>query len=562
MRVKYPLYILITFGLFKCTFIQAQEVVFPKISTLSIDMYTTDYKGNTASNGLEWVQVPSGSRLVKTYETESPFGTHTTYHQYIGDKRILFAGVKVHQSKKTGGSIQNFLYTGTATIASESNLLMPTNQGLVPVYKREKKTNLHPQVEYTTANGLVLWSSDKLRYDKRDTTLFSKVFMVNPINSADTSYGGNFVDNNNATNSTLDSQLFWVTNTAKVENGVYYLESEFLSFEDISSPIDPPFSLTNDTADFNRSDREFEFLNIYHHINKVGEYVNALGYDALTQPLKVDAHSFGSTGDNSAYDPENHTLQFGDGGVDDGEDGEVIIHEFTHSLSEIASPDNTEGRERSAMEEGICDYFAKAYSRSINDNTPNQVFSWDGHNPFWDGFGINTGRVYPKDLKNSKDGDRDMWSSALMCGHDFIGRLAMDSLVMEHLYYQGANTTMPQMARVILDIDNADFDGRYQSELKECFVQAGFIERGASISKVKNSPFTVLNQSAFVLGEANLIIETPAIVNAQVYDVMGRKVYTINNERDIVLHPSLFTTGMYVVYIEMGNSHFTQKIVR
>ncbi len=515
----------------------------------------------TTNAVLDQLTMPEGSRLVKINEVESPFGIHTTYQQYINESQVLFAGVKVHQSTNGNQVIQNYLYTGPVDVVSPSDLLMPTDVGLVTVFMQQVKDLVHPKIEYVTSNGKVLISSEQYKFVKEDTTLFSKVFMVNPINSANTSYGGNFIDNNDSTNSSIDSQLVWVSNPAKVENGVFFLESEFLIFEDISAPTDLPFTLSNDSASYTRDKDEFEYMNVYYHINTFGEYVNSLGYDALTEPLKVDVHAFGGA-DNSAYDPFDHTLQFGDGGVDDGEDGEVIIHEFTHSLSEIASPFNTEGSQRKAMEEGTCDYLAKSYSRSINDNTPDKVFSWDGHNPFWNGFGINTKRAYPQDLKNNKDGDRDIWSSALMCGHDFIGRLAMDSLVLEHLYYQGANTTMPQMAKIILDIDKTDFNGRYQGELKQCFVDAGFMVRGASISKVKNSPFSVLNQSAFALGEGKLTILAPDKIDATVYDAMGRAVHTVAHQDRLILSPEDFIPGMYVVYIKMGDSHFTQKIMR
>ncbi|MFT5056534.1 MAG: hypothetical protein ACI80H_001249 [Pseudoalteromonas distincta] len=561
MRSNSLSYLLVVVCLLISDSIWAQEVMYPEMRSTRV--YATPNAALTLSTNsvLEHLTMPEGSRLVKINEVESPFGVHTTYQQYINESKVLFAGVKVHQATNGHQVVQNYLYTGSLGIVSQSDLLMPTNVGLVPVFMRQVKDLVHPKIEYVTSNGMVLISSEQYQFAKEDTTLFSKVFMVNPINSADTSYGGNFIDNKDSTNSSLDAQLVWVSNPAKVENGIYFLESEFLSFEDISAPTDLPFTLSNDSASFTRDEDEFEYMNVYFHINTFGEYVNSLGYDALTQLLKVDVHAFGGA-DNSAYDPFDHTLQFGDGGVDDAEDGEVIIHEFTHSLSEIASPFNTEGTQRKAMEEGTCDYFAKSYSRSINDNTPNRVFSWDGHNPFWDGFGINTKRAYPQDLANSKDGDRDIWSSALMCGHDFIGRLPMDSLVLEHLYYQGANTTMPQMAKIILDIDSSDFNSRYQGELKQCFIDAGFMVRGASIAKVKKSPFSVLNQSAFALGEGKLTILTPEKIDAIVYDAMGRAVYTVEHQDRLVLSPEKFTPGMYVVYIKMGDFHFTQKIIR
>ena len=121
---------------------------------------------------------------------------------------------------------------------------------------------------------------------------------------------------------------------------------------------------------------------------------------------------------------------------------------------------------------------------------------------------------------------------------------------------------MPQMAKIILDIDSSDFNSRYQGELKQCFVDAGFMVRGASIAKVKNSPFSVLNQRDFALGEGKLTIQTPEKIDATVYDAMGKAVYTVAHQDRLVLSPENFTPGMYVVYIKMGDSNFTQKIIR
>ena len=355
----------------------------------------------------------------------------------------------------------------------------------------------------------------------------------------------------------------WVSSPAKYEDGLYYLESDYVKFKNISAPADNDFVGTNDSFSYTRDNDLFEYGNVYYHINTVGKYVDSLGYTALTQQLDIDVHAFGGA-DNSAYDPFDHTLQFGDGGVDDAEDGEVIIHEFTHSLSEIASPSNTIGTERHAMEEGNCDYLAKAYSRSLNDNTPNKIFSWDGHNQFWDGFEINQDRTYPTDLKGSKDGDRDMWATALMCVHDFIGREATDSLVLEHFYYQMANTTMAQMATIILEIDSTDFNGRYQSPLTQCFVDAGFVKRkGASVEiEDKPSPFTVYNQIGFANGDGNLRIKLPLDANYSVLNALGQIVEAGTEQDEISLNPSTYTSGIYVVYVTFGNATFTQKIIR
>jgi hypothetical protein len=510
------------------------------------------------------LSIPNYIELRKTHTAVSPFGSHTTYSQFINNKKVLFAGARVH--RKTNGtlSFQDFLVRENIQKSTlDNSLLLSTKNGLVEVYKIHKEDLVYPTTMFIDANDNILLEKDDFRYIKRDTTIFSKVFYANPINTGNTSYGGNYVDNGDQTNSSLDSQLVWVSNIAKFENGVFYLESDYLKFKDISNPIDAPFSGTNDSFSFTRDNDLFEYVNVYYHINTVGEYVDNLGYTSLTRQLDIDVHSFGGA-DNSAYDPDNHTLQFGDGGVDDAEDGEVVIHEFTHSLSELASPDNTIGREREAMEEGNCDYFAKAYSRSLNDNTPNKIFSWDGHNPFWDGFELNQKRTYPQDLKGSKDGDRDMWATALMCVHDFIGREAADSLILEHFFYQKANTTMTEMATIILEIDSADFNSRYQSQLTQCFVDAGFIQRKGSnvLPQDAPSPFKVYNQTGFASGEGNLSIDLPNEAQFSIVNSLGQIIIKNQTSSNLVLNPKDFITGLYVLYITIDNSTFTQTIVR
>ena len=88
-----------------------------------------------------------------------------------------------------------------------------------------------------------------------------------------------------------------------------------------------------------RSDNAFEAVMAYFHIDRTRAYVDSLG---LSQPLrskpqKVFANAI--TDDNSFYSPSTHELVLGTGGVDDGEDADVIVHEYGHSLQDQASPE-------------------------------------------------------------------------------------------------------------------------------------------------------------------------------------------------------------------------------
>jgi hypothetical protein len=558
------LFSLVTFLMItSVTLVDAQDIIQPEVAR-----YVSSSQVSLESDleALEFISdkvvLPINSKLAQIYKIESPFATHYTYQQMTNNLPVEYAGVKLHVRKSGVYAFENYLYFNVSSAQfSEANAYLPTESGSLPVKREQVYEGDKDELIYKDKYGAIIYSSNQMKYIKRDTNVFLKVFMVNPINSSGMSYGGNLVDNGDQSTLELDSQMFWQMTNALVSNDTFYLESEFLRFKDISAPVDADFFTFSDSMTYSRDEQEFEYINAYYHLDKMGKYVNGLGYDALTRKLDVDVHALNGW-DNSAYSPTDHSLQFGEGGIDDAEDGEVIIHEFTHSLSELASPNNTIGIQREAMEEGSCDYLAKAYSRSINDNTPNKVFSWDG-NLTWDGFSINTNRLYPRDLRNSKDGDRDMWSSALMCIHDKIGRQATDSILLEHFFYQGANTTMASMAQVFIDIDDEDFNGRYYKHIKDCFVDAGFLPQGASIYKIKNTPpYKIINQQGFVTGESDLRIELTSEVAVDIYDMQGNLLSSFTPSTSHSLKPSDYPKGLYVLRFSNNGQNFSQKILR
>ncbi len=513
----------------------------------------------------KFFNLPPNESLNEIKRVESLGIKHITLQHFVGEYKVEFSLVKLHIYKDNSVFIQSFIQQESKikSTSERHNIYLPTPLGLVSVSKRVNNEIKFPKIEYVDINGNILLAKDYYRYIKKDSFAHARIFSVNPINSSATKYGQLFSDNGDQNSPELESEQFWVKIPTKEESGRFYLESNYLFFGNISYPNDNSnYSQLGDTFDFDRSDQNFEAVNTYYHINKMGEYVDGLGFDALTNKIKVDVHAF-SGDDNSAYDPTDHTLQFGEGGVDDAEDGEVVIHEYVHSLSETASENTTVGNQREAMEEGICDYMSKAYSLTFNDNTSNQVFSWDGFNEFWGGIDINTNRKYPQDLRNFKDGDRDMWSSALMCVHDFIGREATDSLVLEHLYYQGPNTTMPQMAQALITVDSMQSLSRYYSSIKTCMVEAGFMSYGASLPLLDNSIFVIKNSSAFRNGRGNLLIDIPKMdVQWTLYNELGDVIKTGTSNSRIEFAPSDLAKGVYVLSLEVQHRLSNYKILR
>ncbi len=125
----------------------------------------------------------------------------------------------------------------------------------------------------------------------------------------------------------------------------------------------------------------FEEVSAFYHVDRAVEHVQSLGYVGSRRifkaPLPVDA--LATEDDDSWFDPEDGTLNFGVGDVNDAEDGETVLHEFGHALQDAIGPFFGQRPEARAIGEGFGDYFAASYfesrKRALYRAT---VMSWDG----------------------------------------------------------------------------------------------------------------------------------------------------------------------------------------
>lgn len=279
------------------------------------------------------------------------------------------------------------------------------------------------------------------------------VFNPDPLTVARVAYGGNYSDNNDATNAQLDAARSTV-NLREIDftGGVYTLKSRYVEIKDVEAPNKGLFTQATPNFLFNRSQDGFEAANVFYHLDQNLAYINeTLGINCL--PLNHNGilwfdPSAWNGADQSSY--LNGTLKFGEGGVDDGEDADVILHELGHGLHDWLT--NGSLSQVNGLSEGSGDYWAQSYSRSLNLWASNQagyhyVFSWDGHNTFWPGRTTNYARLYPGGLTGSIHDDGQIWATALMKIWDIIGREKTDRIFLEGLASTNASTNQQNAAR-------------------------------------------------------------------------------------------------------------------
>jgi Fungalysin/Thermolysin Propeptide Motif len=142
-----------------------------------------------------------------------------------------------------------------------------------------------------------------------------------------------------------------------------------------------------------RSNDRFEALMAYFHVDRTQAYVQSLGFsDSNVPPNGIDdrrqhvvADAFRA--DNSFYSPQDRKIRYGAGGIDDAEDGDVIVHEYGHAMQDSQDPGfgchSANFCQAGALGEGFGDYVSAMMSL-VTPGLPRPahaafcIFDWDG----------------------------------------------------------------------------------------------------------------------------------------------------------------------------------------
>ena len=278
------------------------------------------------------------------------------------------------------------------------------------------------------------------------------VYSSDPLSVAHVAYGGNYVDGNDATNASLDAARSSVTlPEIDLTAGVYKLKSSYVEIKNLENPNKGLFTQATSDFSFNRNNDAFEATNVFYHTDKSLRYIN----ETLGIPCRPLTNSgvlwFDPSGENGADNSHytNGTLVFGEGCVDDGEDGDVIWHELGHGLHDWVTGGSLS--QVNGLSEGSGDYWAQSNSRALGQWTSSDaayhwMFNWDGHNACWGGRITNYTALYPGGLVNQIHTDGQIWATALMKIWDVIGREKTDKAFLEGLSLTNSSTNQQNAA--------------------------------------------------------------------------------------------------------------------
>jgi hypothetical protein len=239
-----------------------------------------------------------------------------------------------------------------------------------------------------------------------------------------------------------------------------------------------------------RADDRFEALMSYFNIDRAQAYVQSLGFsNVVNRQIPVVANA--SAEDNSFYDGGTGAIEFGRGGVDDGEDAEVIDHEYGHAIQDSQVPGFGSSQEGGAIGEGFGDYFAAALASTF---TPNSLF--DPCLAEWNELGVGSPAAVPcmrrvdgqftaTDLAADLNCYVDVhcygqaWSGALWAIRGRIGANVADRLVIQSHFSLSPESGFQDGSRALLTADQQLYGGAHRQALIDVLVSRRLVDPAA-----------------------------------------------------------------------------------
>lgn len=120
-------------------------------------------------------------------------------------------------------------------------------------------------------------------------------------------------------------------------SGNYHLSGSHVKLTDAVAPTIAPVTTSDGVFVYSRGTDGFEEVMAYHHVDRTGRHLGALGFTSIVPaPIMVDAH-----GPSSSFDPIAKRIVLahgGSGAAPDGEDGGAIVHLFGRAILATQNP--------------------------------------------------------------------------------------------------------------------------------------------------------------------------------------------------------------------------------
>jgi subtilisin-like proprotein convertase family protein len=419
-------------------------------------------------------------------ELQSLTGTHRHYTQYIDGLPV--DGAARVESIGLDGRVRVEERAARAPLAAAAKkpaIAAPAKDARLVYLDVDGDARL--AWRYETSDRFAHWvdaaTGETLRVEQLFWTVQARVFDVNPVAKLN---DPSLRDDNNLPTAVPPNAYDVVQLDQLNVSGP--LGGPYAVIVDAEGPPVPPVTVGQQLL-FQRGEPAFEDVNAYFQIDRSLRNLQFLGYFGarriIDYPIPIDAHAANGA-DNSYYIPSavagRGTLFFGEGGTDDAEDSDLMLHELGHAIQDWIAPGTFGGASASesrAMGEGFGDYwsFSSTYDATVRSGRdPFCIADWDtrcagddpsqqcGYPPGVDCLRrVDSAKTMSSFIQSETAGTEhrngEIWSAVLAEIFLKLGKRTTDTIVLESHFGVPPNPTFALMARRMLDVDRQLYGG-------------------------------------------------------------------------------------------------------
>ncbi|MCY7288544.1 MAG: M36 family metallopeptidase [Cryobacterium sp.] len=285
--------------------------------------------------------------------------------------------------------------------------------------------------------------------------------------------------------------------TVKLTNldGSGYLVGDWANI--VSETGNRAYSPTN-TFIYRRNDDRFEQVMAYYWVTETQKYIQSLGFGTGTyDPVNMESQDLRINqwgADNSFSWDKKDMIKLGKGGVDDGEDADVIVHEYGHAVHDSQVQGFGTSIEAGAIGEAFGDYLAATVTNVVSgsDYQVPCIADWDSvsyttltaEKPVHCLRRIDTNLTYA-DRRGQVHYDGQIWSRALWDIRQALGREKADTVIIQAQFLFAPDTTFAAAAdHTIYTAETIVFpDGTSLTDDEVDAVRQAFVDRGITVTE-------------------------------------------------------------------------------
>ena len=307
-----------------------------------------------------------------------------------------------------------------------------------------------------------------------------KVFVTNPVQSL----GDETLTDQKDSDAAVPASAYYTVALTNLD-GSGYLRGDWANV--VSETGNPAFS-PNGTFLYTRHADEFEQVMGYYWVTESQKYIQSLGFGLWRPAVNMESqdvriNQWGLDNSFETTHPKDE-LRFGKGGVDDAEDGEVILHEYGHAIHE-GSGFVFATEEAGAISEGFGDYWAVTMSDVMSGQVGVPVLTPLACVADWDAVSytsrvphclrrVDTNLHYPADVNGEVHHDGQIWSRALWDIRQSLGNIRADTVILQaQINFPG--TSMPDLANRTVSTAELLYGRNAANKVRAAFADRGIL---------------------------------------------------------------------------------------